>query len=353
VTATIDANGNADADVDIDADVEAADPWAAPASATDDADSVTRGSRLRLRRPRDPRPQREPLPPLSAPSAIALRVAVSVAVIALWVVGFAMGPSAVQEQRAQQKLYAQFREALTPSKGAAIGGDIKPGTPVSLMSAPAIGLHDVMVVEGTTSGDLRDGPGHRRDTPLPGQVGVSVLMGRSVTYGAPFRTIANLSPGDELIFRTGQGKFTYRVMDVRRAGDPLPVQLAVGGSRVVLVTSEGSGWQRGWAPDHVVYVDAQLAQSDTGTGKTGTAAVPAPTGRPSIVPPAEQAMQGDLSALLPLVLWLQALVLVAIAYAWGRGRWGTWQIWLVSVPVLVAVVWGATDVAMELLPNLL
>ena len=37
------------------------------------------------------------------------------------------------------------------------------------MQIPAIGLHDVVIVEGTDSGDLRDGPGHRRDTPLPGQ----------------------------------------------------------------------------------------------------------------------------------------------------------------------------------------
>ena len=64
-------------------------------------------------------------------------------------------------------------------------------------------------------------------------------------------------------------------------------------------------------------------------------------------------MQGDTSALFPLVLWLQGLVLVAVGCAWGRGRWGRWQIWLVGLPAVVAVVWGATDCAMELLPNLL
>jgi sortase A len=309
--------------------------------------------RLGLRRPRAARPPRPPLPPLSTGVLISLRVAIGIGVLALWVVGFALGPSAVQEQRSQQQLYAQFREALTPSKGGPTGGDIAPGTAVALLKIPAIGLRDVMVVEGTASGDLRAGPGHRRDTPLPGQPGVSVLMSRSVTYGAPFRDVPKLAPGETLTFRTGQGKFTYRVMDVRRAGDPLPIQMAPGGSRVVLVTSEGSGWRRGWAPDHVVYVDAELAVSDTGTGTTSAKPVPARPGGPSVVPTDEQAMQGDPSALFPLVLWLQALVLVAAAYAWGRGRWGRWQIWLVSVPLVVAVVWGATDCAMELLPNLL
>jgi sortase A len=324
-----------------------------PALPPDDAEPPPARSRIPRRGAVDSRPARAPLPPLSAPVAIAVRVAVSIAVLALWGVGFALGPSAVQEQRSQQQLYAQFREALTPTKGAAIGGDITPGTPIALLSVPAIGLHDVMVVEGTASGDLRDGPGHRRDTPLPGQPGVSVLMGRSVTYGAPFRAIANLSAGDSLSFRTGQGKFVYQVMGVRRAGDPLPVQLAAGGSRVVLVSSEGSGWQQGWAPDHVVYVDAQLVKADTGSGAKSATPVPAPAGRPSVVPPDEQAMQGDTSALFPLVLWLQALLLVAVGCAWGRGRWGRWQIWLVGLPAVVAVVWGATDCAMQLLPNLL
>jgi sortase A len=330
------------------------DTEASPVPPSDGADPPPpprrRLPRLRAERPRPPR---APLPPLSAPVAIAVRVAVSVAVLALWAVVFSLGLSAVQEQRSQQKLYAQFREALTPTKGAAIGGDITPGTPIALLSIPAIALHDVMVAEGTASGDLRDGPGHRRDTPLPGQPGVSVLMGRSVTYGAPFRAIATLAAGDSLTFRTGQGKFVYQVMGVRRAGDPLPVQLAAGGSRVVLVGSEGSGWQQGWAPDHVVYVDAQLVQADTGSGAKSATPVPAPAGRPSVVPLDEQAMQGDTSALFPLVLWLQALVLVAIGCAWGRGRWGRWQIWLVGLPAVVAVVWGATDCAMQLLPNLL
>ena len=44
-------------------------------------------------------------------------------------------------------------------------------------------------------------------------------------------------------------------------------------------------------------------------------------------------MQGDPSALFPLVLWLQAFVLVAVGYTWGRGRWGHWKTWIVGAPV--------------------
>jgi sortase A len=299
------------------------------------------------------RPPREPLPPLSAAGATATWAAVGLAILAVWVFGYAFGLSAVQEQRAQQRLYSQFRTSLTPAEAPAIGGNIAPGTPVALMQIPTIGLHDVIVVEGTDSDDLRNGPGHRRDTPLPGQAGVSVVMARSVSYAAPFRSIAKLQADQPLTFLTGQGTFTYAVMDVRRAGDPLPTPLAAGASRVVLVTSEGSGWRRGWAPDHVVYVDAQLVNSNTSNGASSAAPVAAPPGRPGVVPNDEQPMQGDTSGLFPLVLWLEALVLLAIGGAWGRGRWGAWPTWLVAAPVLVTVVWGATDCAIQLLPNLL
>ncbi|MFD1273890.1 sortase domain-bontaining protein [Streptomyces kaempferi] len=64
------------------------------------------------------------------------------------------------------------------------GDLLAPGTPVALIDIPAAHLHQV-VLEGTDSGVLTDGPGHRRDTPLPGQSGTSVLMGRAAAYGGP------------------------------------------------------------------------------------------------------------------------------------------------------------------------
>jgi sortase A len=309
--------------------------------------------RNRFRRTRPQRAPRPPLPPLSPGLAAVVWFFFTVALLVVWVFGYAFGLSAVQEQRSQARLYAAFRTDLTPSEAPAIGGNIAPDTPIALMQAPSIGLKDAVVVEGTGSADLRQGPGHRRDTPLPGQAGVSVLMGRSVTYGGPFRSITKLLPGERLTFLTGQGTFTYQVMDVRRAGDLLPTPLPPNGARVVLVTSEGSGWRRGWAPDTTVYVDAQLIKSDTGSASAGTSPVAAPTGRPNAVPADEQPMQVDSSVLMPLVLWLEALVVVAVVCAWGGSRWGRWETWLVGVPLVLAVVWGATNCAIQLLPNLL
>src|SRR2546421_11935588 len=149
-----------------------------------------------------------------------------------------------------------------------------------------------VVVEGTSPGDLRAGPGPRRDPPLPGQAGASVLYGRAVAFGGPFQHIAELRPGDTVTVTTGQGTFDYRVDGIRRAGDPLPEPLRSGAGRLTLVSAEGVSWRAGWAPDGAVYVDSTLQGS----------AQPAPAGRPRGLPDAEQAMHGDTGALaVPLL----------------------------------------------------
>lgn len=56
---------------------------------------------------------------------------------------------------------------------------------------------------------------------------------------------------------------------------------------------------------------------------------------------------------MPLLLWVQALLVVGCTLGWAQVRWGRWQSWLVGVPVLVAVLWSASTMATQLLPNLL
>jgi sortase A len=289
---------------------------------------------------RQPVPYRIPTPPLPAAAVVAVRVALSLALVATWSALYLFALSGLPAARDQQVLYEQLREqvALATEK---IGGAIPPGTPVALLEAPAIGLRYV-VVEGTAAGDLRAGPGHRRDTPLPGQAGVSLVYGRAVSFGGPFRHITRLRPGDTLTVTTGQGTFNYRVDRVRRAGDPVPDPLGAGQGRLTLVTAEGVSWRAGWVPDQAVYVDATLLN----------AAVPAPSGRPTAVPRAEEALQPDPGALVPLVLWLQVMLLATGAWAWAWLRWGSAQTWLVGLPLILLALWGASQSAAQLLPNL-
>ncbi len=72
-----------------------------------------------------------------------------------------------------------------------------------------------MVVEGTDAGDLRKGPGHYPGTPLPGQRGTVAIAGHRTTYGAPFRKIDKVRPGDEIVVVMPYGRFTYRVERTR------------------------------------------------------------------------------------------------------------------------------------------
>ncbi|HTW18938.1 MAG TPA: class E sortase [Mycobacteriales bacterium] len=280
--------------------------------------------------------------PMSASAAITVAVAVTLFAIAIWAILYAFTLSGIQEHSAQRGLYAKLRAELA-NEVAPVGGQIKEGAPVALINAPAIGLKDTVVVEGTSATDLQSGPGHQVNTVFPGQAGVSVIYGKSVTYGAPFARVTSLRSGDQITATTGQGTFRYTVNDVRRPGDPIPQPLATGAGRLTLVAAVGSGWRRGWAPSQIVYVDASLV----GRGKAS------PSGGPTVQPANQMSMARDDSALTPLVLWLELLVAGSVAFVWARRRWGSWQVWLVGTPALLAVVWVVTETAARLLPNLL
>ena len=266
----------------------------------------------------------------------------TIAGLALWFVFHALVLTALEERGDQARLYAEFREKLAQAT-APLGGNIKRGSSVALLDADIDGLRNVVVVEGTTSRELTRGPGHRRDTALPGQPGDSVIFGRSATYGGPLRSITSLTAGDTITATTAQGVFRYRVDRVRRSGDVIP-GLVQGASRLTLVTSESSGWRSGWAPDHLVYVDALLDP---------TQVKPAPSGRPTRIERASEPMRGDTGGLIPLIFWLQGFVAVSIGLVWAWRRWGRWQTWLAGAPLGIAVLWGTSGAVVRLLPNLI
>jgi sortase A len=284
------------------------------------------------------RPERRPLPPSTVATVWVLG---GLSLLAIWFLAYALVLSGLQESRSQTLLYAQLREQLALGT-APVDGSIPYGAPVALITINGAGLTNAVVVEGTTSAQLTEGPGHLSSTPLPGEEGVSVIFGRSTMFGRPFGGIRGLHAGDVINVTTSLGTFNYGVDRVRYPGDPLPAALPAGGSRLILVTSYASGWRGGWAPDQTLFVDATLKGKAQPTGVT-----------PSGVPNAALPMQGLPSALMPLVLWLQALVLVAAGIIWGRIRWGGWKTWLVGLPLILAALWGATQTAMLLLPNLI
>jgi sortase A len=83
------------------------------------------------------------------------------------------------------------------------------GEPLGRISIPKIDGKFVFV-SGTGEGNLKEGPGHYRDTVLPGQKGPVGIAGHRTTYLAPFRDLDRLRRGDLLILRMPYGVFTYR-----------------------------------------------------------------------------------------------------------------------------------------------
>jgi sortase A len=253
-----------------------------------------------------------------------------------------VGP--VQHARTQSVLYQEFRRDMARGEAPTgqIGADGKPvpiGSPVALMAIPRLGLKEI-VVEGTTSGALMKGPGHRRDSALPGQPGTVLIFGRQATYGGPFGKIHTLKPGDEIAFATGQGNALYKVTGIRHAGDPAPAADPNVG-RLTLLTGSGTPY----LASGVLRVDAQLT---TTKQPASTRAVTAAS-----LTGAEEAMAGDTSSLLRLMLWSELLLVLAVALAWVRAVWGRWQTWIVAMPVLGVVGFIVAGQIAQLLPNLL
>jgi sortase A len=276
-------------------------------------------------------------------TVLARRVLLMLSVLLVGFAAYVLVVGPVQYERSQDLLYAQAREELAAIE-MPTGGVIEPGRPVAVLEVPGLDLQQI-VVEGTAGAQLLDGPGHLRTTPLPGQPGVSVLMGRALAFGGPFGSITRLQEGDEVVATTGQGRFTYRVDRVRRAGDPVPQPPGERQGRLVLATTEGDDlWGLRLRADRAVYVDATLLDST----------VPAGAGRPAAMAREEGVLQHDPSGLVPLVLWAQALLAAVAAATWAALRWGRWETWLVGAPTVLAASWQVYEAAaIVLLPNLM
>lgn len=253
--------------------------------------------------------------------------------------------SSVQQRAAQHKAFDKLRGELADGTAPLAstdkkGREVRPGTPIAYLEIPSIHLKQV-VVEGTSSGNLMTGPGHRRDTALPGQPGVSVLMGRRAAFGGPFSDIASLRKGATIRVTTGQGKFTYKVIDVRRQGDPVPPTLKPGAGRLLLATAGGGRF----VPAGIIRVDADLA--------TPTVVGSPPLFATGALPAAEDFMASDRSTLWALAMWLQALVAAVVGATWAWYRWGRSKAWIVFAPPIALVALMAAGEFARLLPNML
>jgi sortase A len=128
----------------------------------------------------------------------------------------------------------ELEEALFDPPERVVRGEPLRGDAIARIEIPAIGVSEY-VVEGTDTASLRKGPGHYPETPLPGEPGTVAIAGHRTTYGAPFRDIDDLKPGQRIVLDTLDGRFIYRVQRTAIVDDEdLSVLDDVGYRRLVL-----------------------------------------------------------------------------------------------------------------------
>src|SRR5829696_521545 len=153
------------------------------------------------------------------------RSCVTAGVLVLLFVAYQLWGTGIREAQAQDQLQSEFEETIgadpattaTTARGVTttIGPPPPPandGDALAQIRIPRIGLEKI-VVSGVSLEDLKRGPGHYPDTPLPGQPGNAAIAGHRTTYGAPFNRIAELEPGDEILVTTAQGAFRYEMTE--------------------------------------------------------------------------------------------------------------------------------------------
>ncbi len=302
-------------------------------------------------------PGRPPRPPRRVPKSMVPRapftngqliarasVAILAAVLAAFIVQLTL-VSHVQHFSAQQQLANQFKEELAAGTAPVSEGDfnnvlLPDGAPVGLIDIPALGLHEV-IVEGTAAAQLDSGPGHRRDTVLPGQIGVSVIMARAAAYGGPFGRLQELAPGTRFTVITGQGEQIFTVLGVRYAGDPSPPAVKAGESRLILETARGAAF----VPTGIARVDAQLISDPQPSGARQTTF--------SSLPAQQKSMATDTTQAWALVFALQFFIAVEIAAVWAYRRLGAQKTWVVFLPLVLLAGLLVADQINRFLPNLM
>jgi sortase A len=122
--------------------------------------------------------------------------------------------SAFMAERQQSKL----EEALVDPPPRVLKKQPLAGDAIGRIEIPAIGVED-FVVEGTDTANLRKGPGHYPETPLPGERGTAAIAGHRTTYGAPFRDIDDLRHGNVIRLDMPYGRYVYRVERIKVVDD--------------------------------------------------------------------------------------------------------------------------------------
>jgi sortase A len=272
------------------------------------------------------------------------RTLIGTGVLILLFVAYQLWGTGLFEARSQERL----KKAAPPPPencrdGSQVTNPIPPATPegeaVAIIKICKIGVEKA-VVSGITDEDLKKGPGHYPDTPLPGQPGNAAIACHRTTYGAPCFRLDEMDIGDPILVSTAQGRFRYEVSEKTvvtpnrvEVLDPTP------DNRLTLTTCE----PRFSNAKRLILV-ASLK---------GEAVAPPPTQvkpavRSSLA--GEGGLSGERRTIVPTVQWGVIAAAVALA-AYLAGRfWRKWPSYVLATPVFLVVLFVFFENISRVLP---
>lgn len=270
------------------------------------------------------------------------RSCITVGALLLLFVAYQLWGTGIREAQAQDKLDNEFTQVVQaaeqkfPDPAERGTAAIPPeGDPVAKIEIPKIGV-DKLVVEGVSVADLKDGPGHYPETPLPGQKGNAAIAGHRTTYGAPFNRVDELVPGDEIFVDTVQGRFRYLVVE----------QLIVSPSQVEVLEDKGdnrltlTACHPKYSARQRIVIVAELAADVV---PYEAKVVAAPTSIDDIDGEGASALPAILLGIICALIWL---------FAWLVGmRWRRWPAYLTGLPFFLVGLFFFFEEFSRLLPS--
>jgi len=297
---------------------------------------------------------------------------ITLGVLILLFVVYQLWGTGIREAQAQKRLEHQFEQKVNDASSgddSAVVGDSKASTtpadsvPTSVPAAvptvapplpappegdvlgkieiPKIGL-SAYVIEGVGVDDLKNGPGHYPDTPLPGQKGNAAIAGHRSTYGAPFANVDDLHPGDPITVTTLQGSFIYTVTGQEIVSPDAVHVLDDKGSNELTLTA----CHPKYSASKRIVIHAKLE----GVPAAAAPKVAQPTQAAGAPKQLNANVSGKLAAKLPPILY--ALLCAGIwVIAWLVGkRWRKWPSYLIGLPFFLIALFYFFESFSRLLP---
>jgi sortase A len=340
------------------------------------------------------------------------RILIALGVLLLGFVAYQLWGTAIQHDRSQRDLEKQFSAQLSSTVPAPTTTATSPpsstlvptttvpattvpsttvppttmpprpvftnGDPVARLEIPRLNLNEI-VVAGVGVDDLKKGPGHYPQTPLPGEPGNAAIAGHRTTYGAPFLDIDKLKPGDEIDATTYAGRFVYRVTGTQIVSpDNVSVLDNTPDDRLTLTSCDpkysaknriivtasfdaGASAPPVTAPPvtapPVTAPPSTVAPPDSSPDNpVVTTTPPVATTAPSLVTTDDSFQRGwfdDPHAWPQVAAWGAACLAVVLAAGWIGRRTRRWVGWIVGiVPFLVPLFFFYENISRLLPPNI-